>query len=84
MGSQTLTCAICRSGTRGLDLFPTTSPSFGLLGPGGGGRSGSVVSASGAASWGVGSSKADGSGAGVDAASFGLCFTMLADLMKQS
>jgi hypothetical protein len=45
----------------------------------GGGRSGSVVSASGA-----GSSRADGSGAGVAAASFGLCLTALADLMKQS
>jgi hypothetical protein len=53
-------------------------------GSGGGGRSGSVVSASGAGSWGVGSSKADGSGAGVAAAGFGLCFTTLADLMKHS
>jgi hypothetical protein len=32
----------------------------------------------------VGSSKADGSGAGVAAGGFGLCFTALADLMKQS
>jgi hypothetical protein len=42
------------------------------------------VSASGAGSVGMGSSRADGSGAGVTAASFGLCFTVLADLMKQS
>jgi hypothetical protein len=42
------------------------------------------MSASEAGSWGVGSSKADGSEAGVVAASFGLCFTVLADLMKQS
>jgi hypothetical protein len=32
----------------------------------------------------MGSSKADGSGAGVAAAGFGLCFTALADLTKQS
>jgi hypothetical protein len=49
-----------------------------------GGRSGSVMSASGAGSWGAGSSKADGSRAGVAAAGFGLCFMALADLMKQS
>jgi hypothetical protein len=42
------------------------------------------VSTSGAGSWGVGSSRADGSGAGAAAAGFGLCFTVLADLMKQS
>jgi hypothetical protein len=50
----------------------------------GGGRSDSVVSASGAGSVGVGSSRADGSGAGVAAAGFSLCLTVLADLMKQS
>jgi hypothetical protein len=48
----------------------------------GGGRSGSVVSASGAGSWGVSSSRAAGLGAGVAAAGFGLCFTALADLRK--
>jgi hypothetical protein len=42
------------------------------------------VSASGAGSVGVGSSRADSSGAGVAAAGFGLCLTALADLMKQS
>jgi hypothetical protein len=50
----------------------------------GGGKSGSVVSASGAGSLGVGSSRADGSGAGVAAAGSGLCLTALADLMKQN
>jgi hypothetical protein len=50
----------------------------------GGGMSGSIVSASGAVSLGVGSSRADGSRAGVVAASFGLCLTALVDLMKQS
>jgi hypothetical protein len=50
----------------------------------GGGRSGSVASASGAASWGVGSSWAAGTGARVVAAGFGLSFTTLADLMKLS
>jgi hypothetical protein len=49
-----------------------------------GGRSGSVVSASGAGSLGVGSSRADGSGARVAAAGFGLCLMALADLMKQN
>jgi hypothetical protein len=68
VGGQTLTCAIRRSGVRGLDLFLTTSFGFGLLGLGGG-RSGSVVFAS---------------GAGVAAAGFGLCLTALVDLMKQS
>jgi hypothetical protein len=42
------------------------------------------VSASGAGSVGVGSSRVDGSGAGVATAGFGLCLTVLADLMKQS
>jgi hypothetical protein len=42
------------------------------------------VSASGAGSLGVGSSRADGSGAGVAAVDFGLCLMALADLMKQS
>jgi hypothetical protein len=50
----------------------------------GGGRSGSVVSASGAGSLGVGSSRADGLGAGVATAGFDLCLTALADLMKQN
>jgi hypothetical protein len=31
MGGQMLTCAICRSGIRGLDLFPATSSDFDLL-----------------------------------------------------
>jgi hypothetical protein len=51
-------------------------------GLGGGGRSGSVVSASGAGSLGEIPSKADGSGAGTATAGLGLCFTALADLMK--
>jgi hypothetical protein len=80
MGGQTFICAICRSGFSGLDFF-TTSSCFNLLGLGGG-RSGSVVSASGAGSLGVGSSGAGGSGAGVAAAGFGLCLMLLADLMK--
>jgi hypothetical protein len=42
------------------------------------------VSASGPGSVGGGPSRADGSGAGVAAASFGLSLTVLADLMKQS
>jgi hypothetical protein len=42
------------------------------------------VSASGAGSLGVGSSRADGSGAGVAAAGFGLCLTVLADLIMQN
>jgi hypothetical protein len=83
LGGQTLTYAICRSGIRGLDLFLTTSSGFGLLGLGGG-RSGSVVFASGAGSLGAGSSGAGGSGAGVAAAGFGLCLISLADLMKQN
>jgi hypothetical protein len=41
------------------------------------------VSALGAGSWGMGSSRAEGSGARVAAARFGLCFAALADLMKQ-
>jgi hypothetical protein len=81
VGGQTLTCAICRSGFSGLDLFLTTSPGFGLLGLGGG-RSGSVVSASGAGSSGVGSSEASGSGAGVTTVGFGLHLMSLADLIK--
>jgi hypothetical protein len=48
----------------------------------GGGRSGSVVSALGAGSLGVGSSEASGSGAGVAVAGFDLCHISLADLMK--
>jgi hypothetical protein len=83
VGGQTLTCAICRSGIRGLDLFLTTSSGFGLLGSRGG-RSGSVVSASGAGSLGVGSSGAGGLGAGVAPAGFDLCLISLADLMKQN
>jgi hypothetical protein len=78
---QTLTCAICRSGIRGLDLFLTTSSGFGLLGLGGG-RSGSAVFASGAGSLGTGSSGVGGLGAGVAAAGFGLRLMSLADLMK--
>jgi hypothetical protein len=35
VGSQTLTCAICGSGIRGLNLFHTASPGFGLLWLGG-------------------------------------------------
>jgi hypothetical protein len=42
------------------------------------------VSASGAGSLGVGSSRADGSGARVAAASFDLCLMSLADLMEQN
>jgi hypothetical protein len=34
VGGQTLTCAICRSGIGGLDLFITTGAGFGLLGLG--------------------------------------------------
>jgi hypothetical protein len=83
VGGQILTCAICRSGFSGLDLFFTTSSGFGLLGLGGG-RSSSVVSASGAGSLGVGSSRAGDSGAGVAAAGFSLCLMSLADLMKQN
>jgi hypothetical protein len=71
MGGQTLTCAICRSGFSG------------LVGARGGGRLGSVLSASGAGSLGVGSSEASGSGAGVAAAGFGLHLMSLADLIKQ-
>jgi hypothetical protein len=40
------------------------------------------VSALGAGSLGMGSSRADGSGAGVAVAGFGLCHTALANLMK--
>jgi hypothetical protein len=83
VGGQTLTCAIRRSGIRGLDLFLATALASACWGSGGG-RSGSVVSASGVGSLGVGSSRADGSGAGVAAASFGLCLTVLVDLLKQS
>jgi hypothetical protein len=63
VGGQMLTCAICRSGIRGLDLFPATSSGFDLLELGGG-KSGSVASVSGAGSAGVDPSGADGSGAG--------------------
>jgi hypothetical protein len=84
VGGQRLTCAISRSGIRGLDLFLTTSPGFGLLGLGGGGRLGSVMSASGAGSVGEGPSRADGSGAGAATASLSLCFMVLTDLVKQS
>jgi hypothetical protein len=42
------------------------------------------MSALGAGSLGVGSSRADGSGAGVAAVGFDLCLTALADLMKQN
>jgi hypothetical protein len=83
VGDQTPTCAICRSNFSGLDLFLTTNPGFGLLWLGGG-RSGSVVSPSGAGSLGVGSSEAGGSGAGAAAAGFDLCLISLADLMKQT
>jgi hypothetical protein len=83
MGDQTLTCAIYRSGFSGLDLFFTTSSGFDLLGLGDG-RSGSVVSASGASSLGMGSSGAGGLGAGVAVAGLGLCLMSLADLMKQN
>jgi hypothetical protein len=50
----------------------------------GGGRTGSVVSASGAGSLGVGSSEAGGSGAGAAAAGFNLCLISFTDLMKQT
>jgi hypothetical protein len=50
----------------------------------GDGRSGSVVSASGAGSLGMGSSRAGGLGAGVAAAGFCLCLISLANLMKQN
>jgi hypothetical protein len=50
----------------------------------GGGRSGSVVSASGAGSLGVGSSGVGGSGAGVAVTGFGLYLMSLADLMKKN
>jgi hypothetical protein len=75
MGSQTLTCAICRSSIRSLDLSLTTSSGFGLLGLGG---------------WQVGQCRVClggwllGRGAGVAAAGFELCLTALPDLMKQS
>jgi hypothetical protein len=49
LGSQMLTCAICRSGVRGLDLFLATGPRFGLLWLGGG-KSGTVAFALGAGS----------------------------------
>jgi hypothetical protein len=78
-----LTCAIRRSGVRGLDLFLTTGPHFGLLWLGGG-KSGSVASSLGAGSWGVGSSRAAGSGAGIAAAGFNLRGVALADLIKQT
>jgi hypothetical protein len=50
----------------------------------GGGRSGSVVSASRAGSSGAGSSGASGLGVGVAAAGFGLCLMSVTDLMKQN
>jgi hypothetical protein len=49
----------------------------------GGGKSGSVASALGAGSWGVGSSRAAGSGAGIAAAGFDLRGAALADLKQQ-
>jgi hypothetical protein len=49
----------------------------------GGGRLGSVVSASWVASLGVGSSEAGGSGAGVAMVGFGLRLMSIADLIKQ-
>jgi hypothetical protein len=55
------------------------SPCWGL----GGGRSGSVGSASGAGSLGADSPRADGSGAGVAVAGFDLRTAALADLIKQ-
>jgi hypothetical protein len=73
MGGQTLTCAICRSGISGLDLFFTTGVGFRLLGLGGG-ESGSVMSSSGAG----------GSGAGVAETVFGLNPRADTDLMKQN
>jgi hypothetical protein len=83
MGGQALTCAICRSGIRGLDLFLTTSSDFGLLGLGGWQVGQRRVCLGG---WLLGrdSTRADGSGAGVAAAGFGLCFMALADLTKQN
>jgi hypothetical protein len=83
MGGQTLTYAICRSGCRGLDLFLTTSSSFGLLGLG---------------RWQVGQCRAHlegwffrcgpfwagGSGAGVADTGFGLNPLAVTDLMKQN
>jgi hypothetical protein len=83
VGSQTLTCAICRSGISGLDLFFTTSSSFGLLGLGGVG-SGSVGS-----SFGAGSSRAGSSGvgsleAGVATMGFDLYLMSVTDLMQQN
>jgi hypothetical protein len=50
----------------------------------GGGKSGSVASASGAGSWGMGSSRAAGSGVGIEAASFDLRGAALVDLIKQT
>jgi hypothetical protein len=58
-----LTCAIRRSGNRGLDLFLATGSSFAFLELGGG-KSGSIASISGAGSASVGPSGADSSGAG--------------------
>jgi hypothetical protein len=80
VSGQTLTCAICRSGFSGLDLFLTlASACWGS----GGGRSGSVVSALEAGSLGVGSSEAGGSEAGVATAGFGWCLMSFVDLIKQ-
>jgi hypothetical protein len=83
VGGQTLTCAIRRSGIRGLDLFLTTSSGFSLLGLGGW-QVGQHRVCLGPGSVGMGPSRADGSRAGVAAASFDLSLTVLVDLMKQS
>jgi hypothetical protein len=73
MRGQTLTCAICRRGISGLDLFFTTGTRFGLLGLRGG-ELGSVVSSLGAG----------GSGAGVAQIGFGLNTKADTVLMKQN
>jgi hypothetical protein len=73
MAGPTLTCAICRSGINGLNLFFTTGTGFGLLGLGG---------------WWVGQCRvllgAGGSGAGVAETGFGLNLMAVTDLMKQN
>jgi hypothetical protein len=83
MGGQTLTCAICRSGCRGLDLFLTTSTSFGLLGLGRWQVGQCRVRLRGCP-LGAGPSGAGGSGARVADIGFGLNPLAFIDLMKQS
>jgi hypothetical protein len=78
-----LTCAIRRSGIRGLDLFLVTSSGFALLELERR-QVGQRHVCLGAGSVGVDSPGADGSGAGVAVAGFDLCGAALADLIKQT